>query len=225
MSAQNTSQTSNSPTTSRGERGTQMGLTRRSSLPPVPSLLVDPLSIFGDSPFSLFREMQQELNRVFGQNRRGLAATDGDDLTSAIWAPPVELAYRDGNLVVSAELPGIKDTDVQVQINDDVLVIQGERRVEREENDGGIRRTERQYGQFYRAIALPDGAEVEKATAEFQNGVLHIKIPIAQSQMRQIPVQTSRTSQSASTSSQSDQAKKDQPKPSTSETPAAQKVA
>jgi HSP20 family protein len=175
--------------------------------------------------------MQQELNRTFGQNRRGLATDASDDFTSAIWAPPVELAYRDGNLVVSAELPGINDSDVQVQINDDVLVIQGERRVEREENDGGIRRTERQYGQFYRAIALPDGADVERATADFQNGVLQIKIPIAQSQMRQIPVQSSETgtgtSQSASTRSQSGQSqtKTDQSKPSTSETQAGQKVA
>ena len=232
MSAQNTSLASNSPATSRGQqqqRGSQTGLTRRASVPSVPSLLLDPLSIFGDSPFSLFREMQQELNRTFGQNRRGLATDVSDDLTSAIWAPPVELAYSNGNLVVSAELPGIQDADVQVQINDDVLVIQGERRVEREENDGGIRRTERQYGQFYRAIALPDGADVERATAEFQNGVLQIKIPIAQSQMRQIPVQTSGTgtSQSASTRSQSGQGqtKTDQSKPSTSETQAGQKVA
>ena len=230
MSAQNTSLASNSPTTSRGQqRGSQTGLTRRASVPSVPTLLLDPLSIFGDSPFSLFREMQQELNRSFGQNRRGLTTDASDDLTSAIWAPPVELAYRDGNLVVSAELPGINDADVQVQINDDVLVIQGERRVEREENDGGIRRTERQYGQFYRAIGLPDGADVERATAEFQNGVLHIKIPIAQSQMRQIPVQASETgtSQSASTRSQSGQGqpKTDQSKPSSGEPHAGQKVA
>jgi HSP20 family protein len=187
---------------------------------------MDPLSIFGDSPFSLIQEMQQELNRAFGQNRRGVAAKDvADDLSNVVWAPPVELAYRDGKLNVSVELPGINDADVQVQINDDVLVIQGERRVERQENDGGIRRTERQYGQFYRAIALPDGADVEKATAEFQNGVLHIKIPIAQSQLRQIPVQTSGTSQSASTQAQSGQSQAGQSKPSTSETPAAQKVA
>jgi hypothetical protein len=66
---------------------------------------------------------------------------------------------------------------------------------------------------------------VEKATAEFQNGVLHIKIPVAQSQLRQIPVQTSGTSQSASTQSQSGQSQAGQSKPSTSETPAAQKVA
>lgn len=226
MSAQNTSLASNQSATSRGQRNTQTGLTRRFSVPPVPSLLMDPLSIFGDSPFSLIQEMQQELNRAFGQNRRGMAATDvADGLSNVVWAPPIELAYRDGNLDVSVELPGINDADVQVQINDDVLVIQGERRVERQENDGGIRRTERQYGQFYRAIALPDGANVEKATAEFQNGVLHIKIPIAQSQLRQIPVQTSGTSQSASTQSQSGQSQAGQSKPSTSETPAAQKVA
>jgi HSP20 family protein len=175
--------------------------------------------------------MQQELNRTFGQNRRGLASDSSDDLTSAIWAPPVDLAYRDGNLEVSVELPGVNDADIQVQINDDVLVIQGERRVERDENDGGIRRIERQYGQFYRAIALPDGADVERATAESQNGVLRIRIPIAQSQMRQIPVQASGTgtgtSQQASTRSQSSQgqSKADQSKPSTSESQAGQKVA
>jgi HSP20 family protein len=79
------------------------------------------------------------------------------------------------------------------------LIIQGERKLEKEEGDGGVRRTERRYGEFYRAIALPEGADAEHARAEFQNGVLHVTIPVpeAQSNLRQIPIQTTAASSQA----------------------------
>jgi len=119
------------------------------------------------------------------------------DLATATWTPPVEVAYRDGNLVVSAELPGLSDKDVTVEVNDDMLTIQGERRVEQEREERGVHVTERRYGRFYRAVALPDGADPEKARAEFQNGVLRITIPVAEQQrnQRQIPIQTSASSE------------------------------
>lgn len=79
-----------------------------------------------------------------------------------------------------AELPGLTENDVKVEINNDVLIIQGERKVEQNKTEGGAHLTERQYGQFYRAIALPEGADAEHANAEMQNGVLHISVPVAQ---------------------------------------------
>ena len=190
MSAQRSTQLA----TSRGEqqRGEQRGLARRTGVPSLPSLLLDPLGFFDDDPFSLFRRMQRDMNRVFGQ--AGLAVSQrGDDFLSTTWAPATEISFRDGKLIVSSELPGLTEKDVRVEINNDFLVIQGERKFEHEEGDGGVRRTERQYGEFYRAIALPEGADVEHASAEFRNGVLQVSIPVPQapSNVRQIPVQAS----------------------------------
>lgn len=194
MSAQRTSGLSTSRPTSRGEQRDQRGaLARRAGLPTVPSPLFDPLGFFDDS-FSLIRRIQQEMNRVFAQTGLGSMAGPGADLTSAIWVPAVELASQDGNLVVSVELPGLTDEDVTVEIRDNVLIVQGERQVEKpaQEGERGIRRTERRYGEFYRAIALPEGADAEHARAEFQDGVLRITIPVPESasNRREIPVET-----------------------------------
>lgn len=192
MSAQRSNQLA---TTQRGSGEEQRGLARRSAVPSVPSLLLDPLGFFDDDSFSLIRRMQREMNRVFSQ--AGLDVTNGGDNTlSTAWIPTTEISYQDGNLVVSADLPGLSENDVKVEINDDFLVIQGERKVEQQEGDGGVRRTERRYGEFYRAIALPEGADTENARAEFQNGVLRVTIPVAQPQSnrREIPIQASATS-------------------------------
>ena len=215
MSAQKSNQLATSQITSRGEsKGQQTGLARRAALPTLPSLLLDPLGFFEDDPFSLVRRMQKEMNRVFSQAGLDFSSR-GDEFLSTAWVPAAEIAYRDGNLIVSAELPGLTERDVKVEVNDDFLTIQGERKVEQEETEGGIRRTERRYGQFYRAIALPEGADTEHARAEFQNGVLHVTIPVpqAQSNLRQIPIQTPTAAQGT------------EQKPATSEAPAGQKVA
>jgi HSP20 family protein len=194
MSAQKSTQLATSQTGSRGE---QRGLIRRSAMPSLPSLL-DPLGFFEDDSFSLVRRMQREMNRVFSQAGLDFSSR-GDDFLSTAWVPTTEIAYRDGNLVVSADLPGLTEKDVKVEINDDFLIIQGERQLEKEEGDGGVRRTERRYGEFYRAIALPEGADAEHARAEFQNGVLHVTIPVpeAQRNLRQIPIQTTAASSQA----------------------------
>jgi HSP20 family protein len=198
MSAQTATQSQSSQGVSgTSQKNQPRSLARMGSIPPVPSLLLDPLSIFGESPFSLFGNMQQEMSRLFGGPLRGRnqQASQNDDFTTLVWAPPVELEFRDGNLVVSAELPGLTEKDVTIEVNDDVLIIRGERSDEREEAEGGIRRTERRYGQFYRAIALPDGADPEKARAEFENGMLHVTIPMEQSKLKQIPIQAGNSSQ------------------------------
>jgi HSP20 family molecular chaperone IbpA/Arc/MetJ-type ribon-helix-helix transcriptional regulator len=94
-------------------------------------------------------------------------------------APAVEVRERDGNLVVSAELPGLNKDDVKVEVTGDGLVIQGERKREQEEERGGVHRSERSYGSFYRSIPLPEGANIEQAKAQFNNGVLvHSRRPV-----------------------------------------------
>ena len=189
QTAEQTKQPSSSQTTSRQERK-QTSLARQNILPSVPSLLLDPLGFFDDSPFTVLRRLQQEINRAFAQpGPNSISRTDG---ANPLWIPPVEVGYRDGNFVVSAELPGLSNEDVTVEITDDAVVIQGERQFVQDENEGGIQRTERRYGHFYRAIALPEGVKTDQARAEFQNGVLKISVPAPQPQSnaRQIPIET-----------------------------------
>ena len=198
MSAQSAQKENKSTATRSGSdagQGTQQsGLVRRSMIPDVPSLLLDPLGFFDDG-FSIFNRLRG-LNRSFGS--RNSQQQRGADL--ATWVPAVEVDFRDGNLIVSAELPGLTENDIDVQVVNDTLVIQGERRDEREEDEDGVRRTEIRYGQFYRAVPLPDGAQTEQARAEFQNGVLRITIPVPQAQgnTREIPVQASSSAQGQS---------------------------
>ena len=107
------------------------------------------------------------------------------------WTPAVEVREQDGNLVVHAELPGLNKDDVKVEVTNEGLVIQGERKREHEEDRGGIHRSERSYGAFYRLIPLPEGANIDQAKAQFNNGVLEVRVPIPKSQekSRQIPIE------------------------------------
>ena len=122
---------------------------------------------FGASPFSLMRRFMDDLDRMF------VGGTPGVE-----WAPAVEVLERDGRLVVRADVPGLQKDDVNVEIDDGHLVISGERRQEHEERHEGLYRTERMYGRFHRALALPEEADAEHAKATFKNGVLEITMPM-----------------------------------------------
>ena len=141
---------------------------------------------FRANPFSLLRRMSEEMDRVFqevGLERGGANSTG--------WSPAIEVSQREGKYNVQAELPGLEPKDVKVDVENDALVIQGERRFEQEDKTGGMQRTERQYGLFYRSIPLPEGARTDQAKARFHNGVLEVTIPVPdqQSNRRSIPVE------------------------------------
>jgi HSP20 family protein len=103
----------------------------------------------------------------------------------------LEVAEHEGKLVVTAELPGLKKEEVSVEIGNDALVLQGLRRRTHHDRRDGWYQSERSYGRFYRSIPLPEGANIDKAQAEFSNGILEVSIPIPESKTmrRQIPVQ------------------------------------
>jgi HSP20 family protein len=94
---------------------------------------------------------------------------------------------------------------VKLEITDDAIVIQGERKIEREENRGGMHVTERQYGRFYRAIPLPEGAKAEEARARYESGVLEVIVPTEEqrSKTREIPIQGGSSGTNAGTGEQS----------------------
>ena len=162
--------------------------------------------IFRMSPFALLRMMTEQMDREFG----GFGSTQNTGASGssvAAWRPALEMREKDGNLVISADLPGLNEKDVNVEVADDMLVIQGERRSEHEEGQGTTHRTERSYGRFYRAVQLPDGAQADQARAEFHNGVLQITVPTQEpkSNRRQIPIQGGQIRQSATTGTTSQQ--------------------
>jgi HSP20 family protein len=115
------------------------------------------------------------------------------------------VSERDGEYVVRAELAGLKPEDVRLETTDDALILQGERKIEREEDRGDVHRTEIRYGQFYRVVPLPDGANTNQVVARFRDGVLEVTIPVSQqqAQRREIPIQTSSTSSEGGSQQQS----------------------
>jgi HSP20 family protein len=159
---------------------------------------VSPGEFFTLSPITLMRRFTEDIDRALGfssgRNRSDFDISP-DDFT---WVPTIEVRQQGENLVIHADLPGLSENDVRVEATDDGLVIQGERRREQTVEDGGIVRTEREYGRFYRLIPLPDGAKVEDAKGNFRNGVLEITVPVPESEKknRQIPVGSSQSSQS-----------------------------
>jgi HSP20 family protein len=137
------------------------------------------------NPFSLMRRMTEALDRTF-------AEVNGREVAERAWAPLIDVTQQDGQYVVRAEVPGLNPNDVRLEITDDAIVIQGERKVEHEETEGGIHVTERRYGRFYRAIPLPEGAKVDEARATYENGVLEVRVPTEEQKdrRREIPIQT-----------------------------------
>src|SRR5712691_7870722 len=143
-------------------------------------------SPLGISPFSVMKRFGEEMDRLFGDfglDRNWIPpALMGE--AGRTWAPQVEIFERDGELVVRADLPGLKKENVNVELTDEGLTIEGERCSEHEENDEGYYRSEFSYGSFRRRIPLPEGANADNATAKFHDGVLEVTMPARKSVSR-----------------------------------------
>jgi HSP20 family protein len=174
-------QSSQAPQTTGERGGQQAGVTRREQYAPSARA--------GGSPFTFMRRFGEEMDRLFedfGFGRGFLTPAFGRELGSlgelerSVWSPQVEVFERGGQLVVRADLPGMTKDDINVDITDDALMLRGERKSEREENEEGYYRSERSYGSFYRSIPLPEGVNAEDANATFRDGVLEITMPAPQ---------------------------------------------
>lgn len=96
-----------------------------------------------------------------------------------LWTPAVEVLEKGNEFIVRAEVPGLKKEEINIEITDEALILQGERKREKEEKGEGFVRSERSYGSFYRAIPLPEGVKPEAAKASVVDGVLEITMPLA----------------------------------------------
>jgi len=119
---------------------------------------------------------------VFGVGEPGWpgALTSGAEHGAALWSPHLEMFERNGKLVVTADLPGVKKEDVKVEVDQDAVTIQGQRQHEQTSRQQGYYRSERSYGSFYRTIPLPEGADPSTASATFRDGVLEITLQAPQ---------------------------------------------
>jgi HSP20 family protein len=157
----------------------------------VPSIFAAPptllSSAFMSNPFGFMQRMTEEMNRIFenawgGTTRGQYGGSEQESL--ATWMPQIELQQKGNELIVRADLPGVKREDVNVEVQDGVLTVSGERRQEdREERDGFVR-SERRYGSFYRSIPLPEGVNEDNVSATFGDGVLEVRARIPEQQQR-----------------------------------------
>jgi len=122
-------------------------------------------------PYRELATLQERLNRAFGRDR-------DDEVSMAAWVPPVDIAEEKDRIVITAELPGFKEDQIEIQSENGMLTLRGERRFEKE-SDGGksYHRVERSYGQFVRSFSLPNNVDREKIKADFSDGLLRIELP------------------------------------------------
>jgi HSP20 family protein len=116
-------------------------------------------------PFS--REVDRLFDAFFGQG----------DRETRRWVPPVDLVEAEDHFVLKADLPGLSQDDVSIEVQDGTLTISGERKAEHEQRERGWYRIERSFGSFSRSLTLPEGVNPEGIQAEFKDGVLEVQIP------------------------------------------------
>ena len=120
--------------------------------------------------FGRVSTLQDEIDRLFAAPFAELAEAGG-------WSPALELAEDKDNLVVTAELPGLKKEDIEVTLHDGTLTIAGERKNERKVEDAGVYRTERFFGRFQRSITLPSEVAGNNVKADYKDGLLTVTLP------------------------------------------------
>jgi HSP20 family protein len=127
-------------------------------------------------PVRELTSLQNEMNRLFTTFFD--TPTNGNGETAARrWIPAMDLVETDGHFVLKADLPGLAEGDVTLEVEDNVLTVSGERKAEHEDEREGYVRVERSYGVFRRSLTLPEGIDPEGVSASFDKGVLEVRIP------------------------------------------------
>jgi HSP20 family protein len=141
-----------------------------------------------NNPLSLINQWRRDIERAF--EGVGDDASRGE-ITAAAWAPAVDIKEEDGAYLVHADVPGVNPKDIELNMENSVLTLRGERRLESAKDEGNYRRIERVTGTFYRRFTLPDTADAEHISAKYANGVLEVRIPKQEKALpRRIEVQT-----------------------------------
>ena len=122
-------------------------------------------------PFDELTLLRSRMDRLWSR------MTDDDQTALANWSPTSDVIETKDEIVIKAELPGIDEKNINVELEAGVLKIKGERNAEKETEEEGYRRLERSYGSFFRSFALPVNVETGKISAAFANGLLEVHLP------------------------------------------------
>src|ERR1044072_1111245 len=127
-------------------------------------------------PLRELASIQNEMNRLF-VTVFDAPAPGGNGGTLRRWMPAMDLVETEDHFVLRADLPGLSEGDVSIEVEDNVLTVSGERKAEHETTQEGYHRVERAFGSFSRSLTLPEGVDADAVTASFDRGVLEIRIP------------------------------------------------
>jgi HSP20 family protein len=154
-------------------------------------------------PFREVVSLQSRLNSLFQDYSRGQSSED-EVLSAASFAPPVDIYEDDQKLTLKLEVPGVKQDDIDIQVEGRTLTVRGERKFDSEEKQENFHRVEHRYGTFARSFTLPNSVDAENVKATYDSGVLQLEFPKkAEAKPRQIKIGVG----SASTGQQQQQKK------------------
>ena len=133
------------------------------------------MSIVRYDPFRDLRTLQEEVNRLFSTNlTRGFGE---ESIGRGAWNPSVDIYENKDQIVLEAELPGMKREDFELSVENNVITLRGERQFEKKDDTDNYHRVERSYGSFTRSFTLPQTVTADGAIAEYRNGVLRVTLP------------------------------------------------
>jgi len=132
-------------------------------------------------PFRNLLSLQDRMNRLFDET---ISRGDTEGMKYGAWSPAVDIYETETDIVLSAEIPGMDASDVDVEVNENTLTLKGERKMEKDVKEESFHRVERAYGAFMRSFTLPSSVDQEKITANYSKGVLEIRIPKAKAKAK-----------------------------------------
>lgn len=135
------------------------------------------MTIMRWDPFGELLGMQRDLERVF--QRLGTGQTAPASTSSIAWMPKMDVKMTGDDMIIHAEIPGMGQNDVEIELTDNILTIKGERKSDTEKTEEGWLIRERSYGSFERSLVLPEGIKPDDITADYSDGVLEIRVPKA----------------------------------------------
>jgi len=133
------------------------------------------MAIIRWDPFKDMMTLREKMNRLFEDAVTGKG--EEKELISSSWVPAVDIYEKDNELILTVEVPGINEKDIEISIEDNTLSIRGERKFEKETKEENFHRIERSYGSFFRSFSLPGNIDQEKIQAEHENGILRVTMP------------------------------------------------
>src|SRR5687767_3621733 len=151
------------------------------------------------SPSQDLRQFQTQMNRLFepffGRPNGGVNS-ENEELVTGSWIPAVDVSEDADRILVRAEIPGMKQEDIEIQFHDGMLTIRGDREFDRSKSERNYHRIERAYGTFVRSFSLPRGVNADQISATYESGILEVVVPKKEeAKPKQIRIQVGQSQQ------------------------------